>query len=116
MVEEQQLALLMELAPGGTVADLLEDKSVALTDLQKAILIYEAAMAMEYLIEHGVIHRDLKSFNLLLDKDGHIMVSLFCAINHIIVTILPILIFCLGRCQILGSAMQQAPIPHRQPI
>ena len=76
MVQEQQLVLLMELAPGGTVANLLQDKSVALTDLQKGIIIHEAAMGMEFLIEHGVLHRDLKSFNLLMDKDGHVMVGL----------------------------------------
>ena len=75
MVEEQQLVLLMELAPGGTVANLLEDKSIVLTDLQKGIIIHEAAMGMEFLIDHKVLHRDLKSFNLLLDKDGHVMVG-----------------------------------------
>ena len=74
LVKEQKLALLMELAPGGTVSSLLEDKSIALTDLQKAVMIKEAAMGMEYLIEQNVSHRDLKSFNLLMDKDGHIMV------------------------------------------
>jgi hypothetical protein len=75
LVAQQKLALLMELAPGGTVSDLLEDLSVPLTDLQKAILIKEAAMGMTFLIEQGVFHRDLKSANLLLDKDGHLMVS-----------------------------------------
>ena len=80
MVEEQQLALLMQLAHGGTVANLLEDKSVALTDLQKGIIIHQSAMGMEYLIEHGVLHRDLKSFNLLMDKEGNIMVSLYASL------------------------------------
>jgi serine/threonine protein kinase len=78
MVEEQQLALLMQLAHGGTVANLLEDKSVVLTDLQKGIIIHQSAMGMEYLIDHGILHRDLKSFNLLMDKEGNIMVSYVC--------------------------------------
>ena len=83
MVEEQQLALLMQLAHGGTVANLLEDKSVVLTDLQKGIIIHQSAMGMEYLIEHGVLHRDLKSFNLLMDKEGNIMVSMYALLpNH----------------------------------
>ena len=83
MVEEQQLALLMQLAHGGTVANLLEDKSVVLTDLQKGIIIHQSAMGMEYLIERGVLHRDLKSFNLLMDKDGSIMVSMYALLpNH----------------------------------
>jgi serine/threonine protein kinase len=77
LVKEHKLVLLMERADGGTVADLLDDSSVQLTDLQKAIIIMEAAMGMKYLIGQGVLHRDLKSANLLVDKDGHIMVSDF---------------------------------------
>ena len=77
LVKEHKLVLLMERADGGTVADLLDDSSVQLTDLQKAIIIMEAAMGMKYLIGQGVLHRDLKSANLLVDKDGHIKVSDF---------------------------------------
>ena len=121
MVEEQQLALLMQLAHGGTVANLLEDKSVVLTDLQKGIIIHQSAMGMEYLIEHGVLHRDLKSFNLLMDKEGNIMVSYVCftaeslhSTYRVALQIRPFLIhsyIAIKRCQILGSARRPAPKP-----
>jgi serine/threonine protein kinase len=74
---KQQLLLLMEKAAGRTVAALLDDKHRLLSDAQKVQIIYEAALGMKYLHSMGVMHRNLKSVNLLLDDKGRVKVSDF---------------------------------------
>jgi serine/threonine protein kinase len=69
--------LLMERAVGGTVAALLDDKQRSLSDAQKGLIIYETALVMKYLYSKGVMHRDLKSGNLLLNDKGRVKVSDF---------------------------------------
>jgi serine/threonine protein kinase len=44
--DKQQLVVLMELAVGGTVAGLLRDQSIPLSDGQKGMLIAETAIGM----------------------------------------------------------------------
>jgi serine/threonine protein kinase len=74
---KQQLMLLMERAVGGTVAALLNDKQRPLSDAQKGLIIYETALGMKYLHSKGVMHRDLKSANLLLNEKGRVKVTDF---------------------------------------
>jgi serine/threonine protein kinase len=74
---KQQMMLLMERAVGGTVAALLDDKQRPLSDAQKGLIIYETALGMKYLHSKGVMHRDLKSVNLLLNDKGSVKVSDF---------------------------------------
>jgi serine/threonine protein kinase len=71
---KQQLMLLMERAVGGTVAALLEDKRRPLSEQQKGLIIYETSLGMKYLHSKGVMHRDLKSVNLLLNEKGRVKV------------------------------------------
>jgi serine/threonine protein kinase len=75
--ETQQLLLLMERAVGGTVAALLGDKRRLLSDGQKALIIYQTSLGMKYLYSKGVMHRDLKAVNLLLNEKGEVKVSDF---------------------------------------
>jgi serine/threonine protein kinase len=74
---KQQMMLLMEKAVGGTVKALLNDKQRSLSDAQKGLILYEVALGMKYLCSKEVMHRDLKSVNLLLNDKGRVKVSDF---------------------------------------
>jgi serine/threonine protein kinase len=74
---KEQLMLLMERAAGGTLAALLDDKQQLLSDEHKGMFIYDTAVGMKYIHSKGVMHRDLKSANLLLDDKGRVKLSDF---------------------------------------
>lgn len=65
------LCIVTELAPGGSLHDLLHLKRVALGEAQKRKLVLHMAEGVAYL--HGqrppFVHRDLKSANVVLDEE-----------------------------------------------
>ena len=67
--------LVMEYLPGGSLADRLAagpvDRGQAMAWLE------QTARALDAAHEHGVVHRDVKPGNLLLDKDGNVCVADF---------------------------------------
>ncbi len=62
--------LVMELAPGGSLYDLLKDGSQALPWSQRLRLLRDIALGLSVLHAHELLHRDLKSLNILLDMNG----------------------------------------------
>jgi serine/threonine-protein kinase len=64
-----QLFFVMELIEGGSIASMLERKG-KLSWQETISYSLQICSALEYAHEHGVIHRDLKPVNLLLDRSG----------------------------------------------
>lgn len=65
--EEGKLLLVMEFCPKGSLHDLLNNKNI---DLSLELIVHlasQAALGMNFLHQSGLIHCDLKSYNVLVD-------------------------------------------------
>jgi serine/threonine-protein kinase len=69
------LYLVMPLIEGGTLSD--RAQLGALSPQQTARVLTEIAAALDYAHRQGVIHRDVKPSNILIDADGHALLSDF---------------------------------------
>jgi serine/threonine-protein kinase len=72
----QQRYFVMELIDGGSIAGLLARKE-KLSWQETIQYASQVCSALEYAHRHGVIHRDLKPVNLLLDRDGMLKLADF---------------------------------------
>jgi serine/threonine protein kinase len=61
----------------GSVRDLIEDTQMALTEDQVAFICRESLKGLLYLHGTKIIHRDVKSANILLDADGTVKIADF---------------------------------------
>jgi serine/threonine-protein kinase len=75
--EGGRFAILMELIPGGTVADAIDRARGPLPMEQTLKWAKQALEALDFAHRHGVIHRDVKPPNLMLDGNGNIKVTDF---------------------------------------
>ena len=71
--ESAEPYLVMKFVEGGTLFDLIGE----ITPDRAAEVMMQVAHAVQYAHEHGVIHRDLKPKNILLEADGRPVVSDF---------------------------------------
>jgi len=77
-VHENHLWMVMPYIHGGSVLNIMRFKypdgleEPAIATIMKSVL-----KAMDYLHKHGIIHRDIKAGNVLLDWDGHVMLADF---------------------------------------
>ena len=70
-----ELWVVMELMQGGTLTDIIE--AGEFTEPQIAAIARETLLALEDLHSRNIIHRDIKSDNLLLDRHGHVKLTDF---------------------------------------
>jgi serine/threonine-protein kinase len=73
--QDNVIYLVMELHQGGTLSHLLRGGSLTLERTQK--IITQVAGALDYAHQRGVIHRDLKPPNVLLDEQGNAILTDF---------------------------------------
>jgi len=66
----------MKYVPGRSLESLLENKEAMAIDLATRIL-SEAAMALGHAHSRGVVHRDVKPANIMLDQDGRVVLTDF---------------------------------------
>ncbi|HLY25910.1 MAG TPA: protein kinase [Aggregatilineales bacterium] len=67
--------LVTELMTGGSLADLIHKGPLSLDDTAR--ILEQLASALDYAHQQGVIHRDLKPHNILLDRDGNVLLADF---------------------------------------
>ncbi len=68
--------LVLEYCPCGDIGDILK-KEKRFSEEVARIYIAEILLAIEYLHSEGIIYRDLKPDNIIVDEDGHIKLTDF---------------------------------------
>jgi len=71
------LCFVMEYVQGGNLRKLLNDEAIELPQSLRVRFAADTAKALLYLHNKNIIHRDLKTYNLLVDDDYHVKVCDF---------------------------------------
>jgi len=74
--QEDILYLVMAYVEGGALEDILENRET-LTVRRIEKILREIASALDYANRRGVIHRDVKPANILIDSEGHALLADF---------------------------------------
>ena len=67
----------MDYCVGGSVYDLMKELEKPLTEDHIAVILAGTVKGLAYLHSIGIIHRDLKSANILLKEDGQVKIADF---------------------------------------
>lgn len=77
-----QLCLAMELVKQGSLYDFVHKRKVAFSDAEKKKIAVQMVGVISYLHRHGIVHRDIKSHNMLLDKNLTVKLCDFGLAKH----------------------------------
>ncbi|KAJ2552385.1 Protein kinase [Coemansia sp. RSA 1933] len=75
LLGSRALLIVMEYMDGGALADIIAE--YVLTEGQIATVCHEVCQGLGYFYERGLIHRDIKSDNVLLGRDGQVKITDF---------------------------------------
>jgi serine/threonine protein kinase len=67
----------MEYADAGTLAEFLSQLSAPLQEYEILLIFRQIVCAISYLHENNILHRDIKTDNIFLNKEGYIKVGDF---------------------------------------
>ena len=71
------LMIEMEYADGGNLAEFLAKQTVRLEEKDVLDILYQMVSAIRYMHAHHVLHRDLKTANIFLTKEGTVKIGKF---------------------------------------
>ncbi|KAI9303043.1 kinase-like domain-containing protein [Cunninghamella echinulata] len=75
LVKNSELWVVMEYMEGGALTDIIDNNTM--TEQQIATVCYETTAGLHHLHSKNIIHRDIKSDNILLNFHGHVKISDF---------------------------------------
>ncbi|CAG8439813.1 7373_t:CDS:10 [Ambispora gerdemannii] len=75
LVKQSELWVVMEYMEGGALTDVIDNNS--LEEDQIAAICFETCKGLQHLHGQNIIHRDIKSDNVLLDAYGHVKITDF---------------------------------------
>ncbi|UNI22284.1 Non-specific serine/threonine protein kinase [Purpureocillium takamizusanense] len=74
--DNRQLWVVMDYMEGGALIDII-DNNPSISEAQIATICRETCKGLQHLHSQGIVHRDIKSDNVLLDKRGHVKITDF---------------------------------------
>lgn len=100
-----QLCLIMELVKQGTLYDLIHKRKANLNDQDKRKIAIQIISVINYLHKHGIVHRDIKSHNFLVDKSYNIKICDFGLARHKVFLNKLSLSSIVGQCNSVGHQL-----------
>lgn len=71
------LLVIMEYMEGGSLTEVIENNESKVNERQIATICFETLKGLQFLHKKHIIHRDIKSDNVLLSADGHVKITDF---------------------------------------
>ena len=75
--QNNYLCIVMEYADGGNLAEFLAKRTVRMDERDILDIMYQMVSAIRYMHAHHVLHRDLKTANIFLTKEGTVKIGDF---------------------------------------
>jgi len=76
-LKNQELWVVMEFMEGGSLTDVIENNDNQLQEDQISLICFEVTKGLKFLHNKKIIHRDIKSDNVLLDLYGNVKITDF---------------------------------------
>jgi len=102
IIKSNEMWIVLSYSSAGSVADIVQVTQAPIEELVVATIVASLLLGLDYLHSRGVIHRDIKGKNILLNSKGFVQIADF-GISKSISESLP------NRCTVIGSPHWMAP-------